>query len=224
MEFSSLQNLFDYAKRDRYAVTDAEWEEAKHPRDESGQFASGNGDSEKKQGAAAKLRDEFNRNTNKYLNTDFKNKSTGINARFSNESQKEIRSNVYNSKMNGFTIQEHFEVANQIKELFENSELIKEHSDTKHNQPTVKMERFLSKSLKLKSGKEVRACITVKHSLDKNGHNIYSLEAMDIKNALEKTRAKGQPQNRGLSNNLNITHDMSEVKSIAGLWRIIKSA
>lgn len=36
MEFSSLQNLFDYAKRDRYTVTDAEWEESKHPRDESG--------------------------------------------------------------------------------------------------------------------------------------------------------------------------------------------
>ena len=216
----TIQEMFDSVKRYGY-VADAEWEESDHPRDENGQFTDG-GDSGKKLGAAAKLRDEFNRNTSKYLNTDFKNKATGINARFSNESQREIRSNIYNSKMNGFTIQEHFEVANQIKELFEDSELVKEHSDTKHNQPNVKMERFLSKPLKLKSGKEVRACITVKHSLDKNGHNIYSLETMDIKNALEKTRAKGQPQNRGLSNELNIAHDTAEVKSIAELWQIIK--
>lgn len=41
MEFSSLQNLFDYAKRDRYSVTDAEWEEARHPRDDSGQCKNG---------------------------------------------------------------------------------------------------------------------------------------------------------------------------------------
>lgn len=224
MEFSSLQNLFDYAKRDRYMVTDAEWEESKHPRDESGQFASRNGDSEKKQGAAAKLRDEFNRNTNKYLNTDFRNKSTGINARFSNESQREIRSRTNNTKENGFTLQEHFEVANQIKELFEDSELIKEHSDTKHNQTNVRIERFLSQPIKLKSGKEARACITVKHSLDRNGHNIYSLEAMDIKNALEKTRAKGQPKDSDCPHADNITHDTAEVKSIAGLWRMIKSA
>ena len=216
----TIQEMFESVKRYGY-VADAEWEESDHPRDENGQFTAG-GDSGKKLGAAAKLRDEFNRNTRKYLNTDFKNKSTGINARFSNESQREIRSNIYNSKMNGFTIQEHFEVANQIKELFEDSELVKEHSDTKHNQPNVKMERFLSKPLKLKSGKEARACITVKHSLDKNGHNIYSLETMDIKNALEKTRAKGQPQNRGLSNNLSIAHDTAEVKPIAEMWQIIK--
>lgn len=222
MEFSSLQNLFDYAKRDRYSVSDAEWEEARHPRDDSGQFASGNGDSEKKQGAAAKLRDEFNRNTSKYLNTDFRNKSTGINARFSNESQREIRSRTNNTKENGFTLQEHFEVANQIKELFEDSELIKEHSDTKHNQTNVRIERFLSQPIKLKSGKEARACITVKHSLDRNGHNIYSLEAMDIKNALEKTRAKGQPKDSDCPHADNITHDTAEVKSIAGLWQMIK--
>ena len=139
MEFSSLQNLFDYAKRDRYSVTDAEWEEARHPRDDSGQFANRNGESE-------------------------------------------------------------------------------------HNQTNVRIERFLSQPIKLKSGKEARACITVKHSLDRNGHNIYSLEAMDIKNALEKTRAKGQPKDSDCPHTDNITHDMTEVKSIAGLWRIIKSA
>ena len=66
--------------------------------------------------------------------------------------------------------------------------------------------------------------VTVKHSLDRNGHNIYSLEAMDIKNALEKTRAKWQPKDSDCPHADNITHDTAEVKSIAGLWRMIKSA
>lgn len=224
MEFSSLQNLFDYAKRDRYTVSDAEWEESKHPRDDSGQFASGNGDSEKKQGAAAKLRDEFNRNTSKYLNTDFRNKTTGISASFTGKSQKELRSRTINTKENGFTLQEHFEVANQIKELFENSELIKEHKDIKHNDENLRIERFLSQPIKLKSGKEARACITVKHTLNVNGRLVYSLEAMDIKNALEKTRAKGQDHKGDSSSNSNIADNAPEVKSIAGLWRMIKSA
>lgn len=60
--------------------------------------------------------------------------------------------------------------------------------------------------------------------LDRNGHNIYSLEAMDIKNALEKTRAKWQPKDSDCPHADNITHDTAEVKSIAWLWRMIKSA
>ena len=55
MEFTSLQNLYDYAKRDRYTVTDAEWEESKHPRDESGQFANGNGDDSEETAEARKI-------------------------------------------------------------------------------------------------------------------------------------------------------------------------
>lgn len=50
------------------------------------------------------------------------------------------------------------------------------------------------------------------------------MEAMDIKNALEKTRAKGQPKDSDCPHADNITHDTAEVKSIAGLWRMIKSA
>lgn len=149
---------------------------------------------QKPERVTAKLREEFTKNTNKYVNTDFSNKKTGIKARFSKESQKEIKSRLNNSKSNGFTIQEHFEVANQIKELFENATLEKEHSDVKHNQSDVRIERFLSLPIKLNNGKTVQACITVKHTLSKNGRNIYSLETMDIKNALEKTRAKGQPK------------------------------
>lgn len=89
----------------------------------NGQFVSkgGNGgkskEEQKKLGVAAKLRKDFDENTKKYLNTDFKNASTGIAARFSTESQRELKSRTVNSKDNGFTLQEHFEMANQIKEL-----------------------------------------------------------------------------------------------------------
>ncbi len=86
----------------------------------------------------------------------------------------------------------------------------------------VRIERFLSQPVKLKSGKTVRACITVKHSLDRNGRNIYSLEAMDIKNALEKTRAKGQPKDSDCPRIVTITHDTAEVKSLAGMFMRLK--
>lgn len=156
------------------------------------------------------------------MNTDFRNKATGISASFTGKSQKELRSRTINTKENGFTLQEHFEAANQIKELFENSELIKEHKDLKHNDENLRIERFLSQTIKLKSGKEARACITVKHTLNVNGRLVYSLEAMDIKNALAKTRAKGQDHKGDSSSNSNITDNAPEVKSIAGLWQMIK--
>ena len=165
----------------------------------------------KKKGVAARLRDEFTENTNKYLDHSFKNNATGIEAKFSKESQKELKSRTDNTKSNGFTLKEHFEVANQIKELFENATLENTHDDTKHGENNVKIERFLSKEITLKSGKKAQACITVKHSLDKDGRIIYSLEAMDIKNALEKTRAKGQPNNRTVHTSESITHTSDSV-------------
>ena len=213
--------MFSNVKRHGY-VADSEWEESDHPRGENGQFTDGDANSARKQGAAAKLRDEFNRNTRKYLNTDFRNKSTGISASFTGKSQKELRSRTINTKENGFTLQEHFEAANQIKELFENSELIKEHKDIKHNDENLRIERFLSQPIKLKSGKEARACITVKHTLNVNGRLVYSLEAMDIKNALEKTRAKGQDHKGDSSSTTNIADNAPQVKSIAEQWQMIK--
>ena len=168
----------------------------------------------KKKGVAARLRDEFTENTNKYLDHSFKNNATGIEAKFSKESQKELKSRTDNTKSNGFTLKEHFEVANQIKELFENATLENTHDDTKHGENNVKIERFLSKEITLKSGKKAQACITVKHSLDKDGRIIYSLEAMDIKNALEKTRAKGQPNNRTVHTSNSIPDKADSVNEI----------
>ena len=231
IRLSQIKGLNEWGER---LALDKEDANGMEHSDNNGRFVSKNGgnDSEKKndkkKGVAARLRDEFKNNTNKYLGDDFENKTSGIKAKFSKESQNEIASRVANSKANGFTIQEHFEVANQIKDLFEGATLENEHPDTKHGHKDVRIERFLSRPIKLKNGKEVQACITVKHSLDKDGRNIYSLETMDIKNALAKTRAKGQPNVSDCPLDHRIPHVYEKVKknqtkdSLLGIWAMLK--
>lgn len=149
-------------------------------------------------GYAAKLRQDFYNNTNKYLLQEITNNKSGITAVFSKESQSELGSMTVNTKLNGFTLGEHFEVANQIIELFENADFVVEHEDSKHGDDNVRMERFLSQEVTLKSGKKVQACITVKRTLGdtlkqkEDYRNIYSIEAIDIKEALDKTKNKAK--------------------------------
>ncbi|MDD6485876.1 MAG: hypothetical protein PUF61_02885 [Spirochaetales bacterium] len=68
------------------------------------------------------------------------------------------------------------------------------YAQKKSHKAEIKIERFLSKEKTLRSGKKVKACITVKHSLDKKSRNLYSLEMIDTKKALGQARAKGQRQ------------------------------
>ena len=156
-----------------------------------GHFAAGR-EGKRKLGHAAHLRAVFKDATDPYVGKEITNKATGIKAVFSKESQKEISGNTALSKTNGFGIAKHFEVANQVIELFENATLVNRHADTKHGDKNVSIERFLSQPVTLKSGEAVQACITVKHTRNPDGRNLYSLEAMSVENALEKTRAKGQ--------------------------------
>jgi len=51
------------------------------------------------------------------------------------------------------------------------------------------MERFLSKEIKLKSGRKTKSCITVKD--DSKQKSIYSLELMKPETALEQVKKKG---------------------------------
>ena len=142
------------------------------------------------------LRSAFDDKTNRYVGKRITNKATGRSVVFSKTSQKDVRSHTDNSVNNGFTPYEHFEVANQVIELFQNATLENEHEDTKHGKPDLRIERFLSQPVTLKSGREVQACITVKHSLNTDGRRIYAIEAIEIKEALEKTRAKGRQPNK----------------------------
>ncbi|WP_296016731.1 hypothetical protein [uncultured Treponema sp.] len=283
MEFSSLQNLFDYAKRDRYAVTDAEWEEAKHPRDESGQFASGNESKLNKDFTGNRTPKEERKKTLQVMNpvevgtADYKGKTPaecraiakdkysrlnpikkdGIKIEFPMRGFKETRQ--HSADLNVMY------VLGQMNDILDRAVFMyKEPNTDEKKTNTLNILNYAGKTRI--NGTEYYTRIVIRE--DKNGNFYYDNDCTevekvkanlrlntapnaehhenspyidritqwlagvksdvnnkhDIKNALEKTRAKGQPQNRGLSNNLNITHDTSEVKSIAELWRMIKSA
>ena len=102
---------------------------------------------------------------------------------------KEIKSNLKNSVANGFSVKDHFEIANKIVSTYKNSNFIKRHGDTKNRTENVFMERFLSKEIKLKSGRSAKACITVKD--DSKQKSIYSLELMNPKTAYDQVMKKG---------------------------------
>ena len=102
---------------------------------------------------------------------------------------KEIKSNLKHSRENGFTVSEHFEIADKVISVYKSSDFIKRHDDSKNKTNNVFMERFLSKEIKLKSGKSTKACITVKD--DSKQKSIYALELMNPKTALSQVNKKG---------------------------------
>ncbi len=63
----------------------------------------------------------------------------------------------------------------------------------------------------------------MKYSIDKNKHLVYSLEAMDIKNALEKTRAKGQPKKSVCPHANIVTRDGLKINRLEDLFMLAKS-
>lgn len=116
------------------------------------------------------------------------NKSTGIEANLSKKSLDKMTSAkaLEKSKNNGFTLDEHFEFAEQIKTLYENAILVAAHGNLKNpaDPNVVSMKRFLAQS-KLKNGKDADILITVKESIA-NGHRIYSIELDEINKASER--------------------------------------
>lgn len=108
------------------------------------------------------------------------NKETGIQATIARKGTKEIISNVKKSIANGFSFNEHFAVANNLKEVFENAIFAKKLSDTKHNDPRVSIYRFNS-AITL-NGKEANALITLKEYLE-NGKRLYALELEELSKA-----------------------------------------
>ena len=119
-----------------------------------------------------------------YLNslkdTTITNKETGMQATIARKGTKEIISNVKKSVTNGFSFNEHFAVANNLKEVFENANFAKKLSDTKHNDPRVSIYRF--NSAIILNGKEANALITLKEYLE-NGKRLYALELEELSKA-----------------------------------------
>ena len=110
-----------------------------------------------------------------------KNIETGIEANLNGRSLKKLGSDkaIEKSKENGFSISEHFEVANQIKDLYIKSKLFETTADKKGSRNILSIKRF-RKSLTLSTGRKTTAHITVKESLQ-NGHTIYSVELLELK-------------------------------------------
>ena len=116
------------------------------------------------------------------------NISTGIEANLSKKSLDKMTSAkaLEKSKANGFTLDEHFELAEKIKPLYESAILVATHGNLKNpNDPNVvSMKRFVAAGI-LKSGKKADVLITVKESIA-NGHRIYSIELEEINKASER--------------------------------------
>ena len=142
---------------------------------------------DKKQGYAAYKRQELL----KKLKSSFGklvNISTGIEANFSKKSLDKMTSAkaLEKSKVNGFSLDEHFELAAKIKPLYETAILVTAHGNLKNpdDPNVVSIKRFVSAAI-LKSGKKADVLITVKESIA-NGHKIYSIELDEINKASER--------------------------------------
>lgn len=121
------------------------------------------------------------------------NRSTGIVANLSKKSLDKMTSekSIEKSKKNGFSLDEHFEVAALIKTLYEDAHLVAEHGNLKNpSDPNViSIKRFVSSAI-LADGKKADVLITVKESIA-NGHKIYSIELDEINEASERFRGLG---------------------------------
>ena len=116
------------------------------------------------------------------------NISTGIEANLSKKSLDKMTSakTLEKSKANGFSLDEHFELAAKIKPLYESAVLVFEHGNLKNpdDPNVVSVKRFVAAAI-LKSGKKADVLITVKESIA-NGHRIYSIELDEINKASER--------------------------------------
>lgn len=138
----------------------------------------------KKTGYTAKLRKNLEENLRPFFNKPILNKNTNIKAFLSKKSVEKIGSAkaIEKSKNNGFTVKQHFVVANNIITLFENSSLVSSTPDNKGNKNLLSIKRFSITTI-LENKEKAHVYITVKESVEK-GHRIYSVEVMDIKKRL----------------------------------------
>lgn len=151
--------------------------------------SGGNGQT-KKQGYTAKLRADLKDNLKPLFGL-HKNKKTGIEANLSGKSVDKMSSDkaIEKSKANGFSVDEHFEVANKIVELYENADLVETSPDKKGSVNLLSIKRF-DCNAKLSNGKEAIAHITVKESRQ-DGHKIYSVEVMDLEQKKSRFQTNG---------------------------------
>lgn len=117
-----------------------------------------------------KIKNQFNRI--------FENKICNMKVRFSKKSFCKIVSDkaITKSVVNGFSISEHFETAEKIKEIFENAELLGSYPD-RNNDPNVIAMHRLQKEITLSNGNNCFAYLTMKE-VKKEGNRFYTMELL----------------------------------------------
>lgn len=161
---------------------------------EKGSVGSGKFKNENKETRLSLLREDFHKEMKKYVGKEFKNSNfeDDIKANFSGKSITKIESDkaIEKTVANGFTKEQHFEVAKQIKELFEKADKGFYHEDRKSTNEKTGLKRIvrLYADVKLKDNTKAVAYITLRESFE-NGTKIYTIELMDIKKASENTDA-----------------------------------
>ena len=121
------------------------------------------------------LRNDLKEALNPYLNKEIVNKEQGLSGVITTEEVKKIMSKkaIDKSVANGFSRDEHIEVAKHIERLFAESKLSRSHKDYKDNPNILQVHRFI-KDINI-NGKEANAQITLFEKIE-GKNKIYTIE------------------------------------------------
>ena len=110
------------------------------------------------------------------------NRNCELKARFSKNTANKIASDkaITKTVVNGFSVEEHFQAAYNIKQIFEESEYIGKFDDDSREPNIIAIHRF-KKDFILTGGKECIAYLTLKE-VKKDGTRIYTQELLLKKN------------------------------------------
>ena len=127
----------------------------------------------------SELRRQLNEILRELINQEFTNKETGLTATIKQDDIDKISSRkaIVKSNDNGFTKEEHFEVAKDIAPLYENATLKETHSDYKQNPNFANVHRF---TIDIEvNGKDTIAKITAFEKI-KGDNRIYTIELQGL--------------------------------------------
>lgn len=161
--------------------------------DARGRFARKDGGAAEEWLRRTRLRAELKARLSKYKGVGIVNESGGAVAMIAKRGIEKIGSDkaIAKSVANGFTVEEHFEMARSLPLLFRKSKFKGSKADERSGCCSTEIERYLSPAARLSTGKRARAYITVKWTRTINGRRIYTMEAVDIKNASAKKAEAG---------------------------------
>lgn len=168
------------------------------------------------------LRDMLKNKLSFILKKDITNKETGLTGIITEAERNKISSSkaVNKSIQNGFSKEEHFKVAEDIKNIFENASLIQKHNDYKNRKNILAVYRF-SKSVNI-NNKEANAKITLLEKMEgKNKIYTIELDSLDRSNPLSTPYSdaglavKAQDTRDGVRPNASIAKT-DESKSVSG--------